>query len=164
MVEAYENTRTNKIEAFEEAIDAYRSSGNRMGESAFLACLGELFGRIGRLRDAHAAICRGLDYVNRSGEHFAEAELLRIKGNLHILEGEDTAAELAYSGSLAVSAAQNAKSWELRTLLAQATSRPKAGDAITSSLGATCEWFGNQSSLPELAEANALLRVQTNFQ
>jgi predicted ATPase len=159
MAEACENPRGNKIEAFGNAIKEYQATGNRMGESAFLAVLGELWGRTGMLRKGQAAINRALDFVERSGERFAEAELHRVKGDLHALAGEDNEAERAYQTALAIATAQTAKSWELRASVALALhwrTRRNNKD-LAKILGPICKWFGENSSLPELTQARSLL-------
>jgi predicted ATPase len=159
MAEAWESPRLNKIEVFDKAIMEYQATGNRMGESALLASLGELWGRAGKVRKGHAAIARALDYAQRSGERFAEAELHRVKGNLHVLAGEHDEAEASFRTALTIAAAQQARSWTLRASLSLAGYRRAQGnnEELTQILGPICSWFAQQSSLPELAQARLLL-------
>jgi class 3 adenylate cyclase/tetratricopeptide (TPR) repeat protein len=159
MVDACENPRGSKIEAFDKSLKEYQATGNRMGESAFLAVLGEMWGRTGMLRNGRAAIEAGLAYVERSGERFAEAELHRVRGDLHSLSGDRQSAESAYQAALAVATKQKAKSWELRSSIALALYWRARGnnEAVPKILAPVCEWFGEQSSSPELQQARLLL-------
>jgi class 3 adenylate cyclase len=159
MVDACENPRASRIEAFDRSLKEYQATGNRMGESAFLAVLGELWGRTGMLRNAQAAIEGGLAYVERSGERFAEAELHRVRGDLHALESDHGAAEASYQTALTIAARQKAKSWELRSSIALALHRRASGNEedILTILAPICEWFGEDGSSPELQQARLLL-------
>src|SRR4051794_23970705 len=75
---------------------------------------------------------RGIEQAGRPGwlERAHLAELLRVKGTLLELKGDLPAAEAAYRDSLSHAAAQQAKSFELRTAnsyarLMQSQGRPK---------------------------------------
>ena len=89
----------------------------------FLGALAEGFGVAGQIADGLAAIDEALERSERNDERWCEAELLRIKGELLVLNaapGADTAAEDHFSRALASARRQGALSWELRSSMSLA--------------------------------------------
>lgn len=73
-------------------------------------------GRTGQIADGFAAIEEALGHAERSGERCATAEMLRIKGELFLLQGAPgaAAAEDHFRQALDWARRQGALSWELR--------------------------------------------------
>jgi len=140
-------------------IETYIAAGNQMGLSAWLAQLGELWMQIGKLECARDCIERGVSYVRRSGERFAEAELHRVRGNLLLAEGNVALAEKSIDRAIAVALKQRAKSWELRAklslakMLARTDRHARAREILHPILAA----FSQQPTSPDLLEARAEL-------
>jgi predicted ATPase len=59
-----------------------RAMGAELVQSYFLALLAETYEDIGQTEEGLAVLAEALDAVHRTGEHFWEAELYRIKGEL----------------------------------------------------------------------------------
>src|SRR6202011_1076898 len=85
---------------------------------AFLGELAEALGRLGDVPRGLAAIDRALDRTERTEGRWYVAELLRIRGELLLLEGAPGAAAAAeghFREALDWAHRQGALSWELRT-------------------------------------------------
>jgi predicted ATPase len=79
--------------------------------------MAEVLGRAGQLDDGLAAIEEAIGRSERSGERWATAEMLRIKGELLLLKGApEVAAEAEdhFRQALDWARRQGALSWELR--------------------------------------------------
>ncbi len=59
-----------------------RAMGAELFQSYFLALLAETYGEIGQIEEGLTALAEALATVDRTGEHFWEAELYRLKGEL----------------------------------------------------------------------------------
>jgi predicted ATPase/DNA-binding winged helix-turn-helix (wHTH) protein len=106
------------------ALDDLREMRFGLRYSAYLGTLAQGLGAAGRMKEARAAIGEALDWSERSEERWYLAELLRINGELFLLEGSASAAQTAedqYLQALEWARRQQALSWELRaaTSLAQ---------------------------------------------
>ena len=83
----------------------------------FTPLMAEALGRAGQIADGLAAIEEAIVRSERSEEHWATAELLRIKGELLLLEDAPNAAAAAedyFWQALDWARRQGALSWELR--------------------------------------------------
>jgi len=99
---------------------------------AFLAELAEAYGRAGDITNGQAAIDLALDRCQHNEEFWYIAELLRIKGELILIENRSNAAasaEETFSDSLGRASRQGALSWELRTATSLARLYRDRGDA-----------------------------------
>ena len=89
-----------------------------------LHCDGEALGRTGQIGDGLTAVEAAIDHCERTEERWLFAELLRVKGELLLLQGGSSAAARAeehFRQALDWARRQGALSWELRaaTSLAQ---------------------------------------------
>jgi predicted ATPase len=99
------------------ALDELRQLGFVQRYPVFLGALAEGLGRAGRKAKALVAIDQALGLSERDEECWCVAELLRIKGELVLLEGGPDAAEAAedhFRQALDWARRQGALSWELR--------------------------------------------------
>lgn len=112
--EALEEPGPSAIGACFRAIRNYQAAGNNMGVSSMLAIVGEIQGKTGAVQDGLSSVAEGLAYVQRSAERFAEADLLRVQGDLLNSMGEPEKAIDSYSRALEVANMQNARSWVLQ--------------------------------------------------
>jgi predicted ATPase len=84
----------------------------------FAHVLAEDLGRVGLVADGLATIEEAIDRSERAEERWATAELLRIKGELVLLQGASGASAIAeshFQQALDLARRQGALSWELRT-------------------------------------------------
>jgi predicted ATPase len=91
--------------------------------SIFLCETAEALGRAGKIADALAAVDETIERCARTEEHSAMSELLRIKGELLLLQGGSSAgsrAEEHYRQALDWARRQGAPSWELRAAASRA--------------------------------------------
>src|SRR5262249_5739939 len=65
-----------------QGLALYRAMGGELIQSYFLALLAETCGRMGQLEEGLAVLAEALVAGLRTGEHFWEAELYRLKGEL----------------------------------------------------------------------------------
>jgi predicted ATPase len=56
--------------------------GGELMQTYFLALLAETYGEMGQIEEGLAVLAEALSAVHRTGEHFWEAELYRLKGEL----------------------------------------------------------------------------------
>ena len=161
LARATQQPSSTRLQRCAKLIDAYVAEGNRMGTSAWLAQLGDLWTRIGEFQQAQDCIDGALAYLHQSGERFAEAELYRVRGNLLTADGDRERGEQSLRQAIAVAATQKAKSWELRARLSLATllrddGQPqRAHDVLLAIYNA----FAQQPRSADLAEARAQLNA-----
>ncbi|HXH82749.1 MAG TPA: hypothetical protein VNN07_07450 [Candidatus Tectomicrobia bacterium] len=109
-----------------------------------------------------AALREGLQWADRTGERFYEAEMHRLEGDIQLRIGGANArsrAAACYRRALAVAARQRAKSWELRASVSLASlhrhredlgpARRIVADALS--------WFTEGFDTPDHREARTLL-------
>jgi predicted ATPase len=60
--------------------------GTELSQSYLLALLAETYGKIGQIEEGLAVLAEALVAVHRTGEHFWEAELYRLKGELALAQ------------------------------------------------------------------------------
>ncbi|WP_166363478.1 adenylate/guanylate cyclase domain-containing protein [Pseudomonas akapageensis] len=106
----------------------YRAAGSELGCSYFLALLAAAHGRAGQPQAGLKAVADALAMVNRTGEHFYEAELHRLKGALTLqCPGQDRLdssvwqeAQACFQTAISIARQQGAKSFELRATVSLA--------------------------------------------
>jgi predicted ATPase len=158
---AWLGDRESGMTALREALAGYLGQGNKLFVPLYQGRLAELEAEA---HDADGALQRiddALALANETGEHWTDALLHRIRGE--ILLKRDPAnpapAEEAFQTAVAVAQAQKARSFELQAALAlatlyQSTGRPAEAHAV---LGPALEGFAPTPEMPEIAEAQALL-------
>jgi len=65
-----------------------RAMGAELSQSYLLALLAETYGKIGQIEEGLAVLAEALEAVDRIGEHFWEAELYRLKGELTLSQSK----------------------------------------------------------------------------
>ena len=89
--------------------------------------VGEAYTQAGRFKEAHEALNEGLAIAEKNDNRTQEAELHRLKGELHLAETNDhAAAEECFRTAIETARRQQSKAWELRatTSLARLWQRP----------------------------------------
>jgi predicted ATPase len=148
--------------ALRQALAAYTDQGNRLHVPFYQGLLAEIEARC----DALGALTRieeALALARETGEHWSEAFLHRLRGE--ILLKHDPAitapAEYAFLSAIAIAQEQKARSFELRAALDLArlynsTSRPADAYAV---LASALKGFSPTPEFPEIEQAQALLAV-----
>jgi predicted ATPase len=79
---AKQGTKKEGLANIHRGLALYWSMGGELMQSYFLALLAETHGDTGQPEEGLAVVAEALDAVHRTGEHFWEAELYRLKGEL----------------------------------------------------------------------------------
>ena len=145
------------------ALDTCERSGWTICYPEFLGALAEGLAGLGRFTEALGTIDRALATVERGGERWFVAELLRNKGELLLNGAGDqsiSAAERCFSEALEVAREQGALSWELRVALSFARlrviqDRPHHARQL---LAPVYERFTEGFETPDLRSASAMLQ------
>ena len=146
---------------FRQALAEYARQGNKLSLPFYRGLLAEIETEGQGAETALAGIDEALALAGETGEHWFDAGLHRIRGEILLKQNPpDLAlAEEAFLAAIAIAQSQKARSFELRAALSlaklyRATNRPlEAHDALAPSL----EGFTPTPEFPAIAEAQALL-------
>ncbi|HZZ24134.1 MAG TPA: hypothetical protein VFE60_16830 [Roseiarcus sp.] len=144
-----------------QALTAYLAPGNKADAPSLHGSLAELEAITGEPAAALAQIDRGLAIAEETGEHFTDAYLHRLRGEI-LLKRDPTdpaPAEDAYRTAIAIAKKQAARGYELLASLGlaklyQSTRRSAEAQAV---LAPALEGFSPTPEMPVIAEARALL-------
>ena len=144
-----------------QGLSAFRATGAEINRTYFLALLAEGYRGTGKVKEGLSVLAEALAAAHNSGERYCEAELLRLKGELLLLQSADqhAEAEAYFHQALAIARRQQAKSWELRAAMSlgrlwqQQGKRTEAYDLLAPIYG----WFTEGFDTADLQEAKALL-------
>ena len=142
------------------AVAAYKDQGNKLYVPLFQGLLADIEAD-GDADGALTSIDEALTLAGETGEHWTDAFLHRIRGEIMLKrDPANTApAEEAFLAAIAIAQQQKARSFELRAALSlaklyQSTGRPADADAV---LAPALEGFAPTPEFPEVEEAQALL-------
>ena len=117
--------------------------------------------KIGLWEEAQNRLSEAETLVTHSQEHWCEAELFRIKGELLLRQqaSNATIAENYFHQSLAIARRQGAKSWELRTVICLAKLWRAQGKSYEARalLAPIYDWFTEGFDTVDLKDAKDLL-------
>lgn len=144
------------------ALDELRDARFAARYTQFLGALAEGLGLAAQIAEGLAAIEEALERSDRNEERWCIAELLRIKGELVLLEdasGAAAAAEDHFRQGLDWARRQGAWSWELRsaTSLARLWQEQGQADEACELLAAVYSRFTQGFATPDLLTAKAVL-------
>lgn len=153
------------VDEMRTAIAAYRAHGNGFGVPTFLALLAEAHGESGEPTEGLAVIADALDFAERSGAHYWDAELQRLRGVL-LLQSAGTAdverdAEAAFAAAIDVADRHGARLPALRATIALARLWKEQGRTpdARAALAKVYATFTEGLATRDLREARALLDV-----
>jgi len=163
---AYLEPTEAAIEQAKQAIGSLRAKGVMLAMTGFLASLGEVLWMAGRCAEGIAIIAESLALVEHMGEHYWEAEIWRIKGELLLKAAADNAqAEAAscYCRAIEIARRQSAKTFELRATMSLARLWQQQGKTAQAQriLAEIYGWFTEGFDTADLQEAKALLEALT---
>jgi class 3 adenylate cyclase/tetratricopeptide (TPR) repeat protein len=146
-----------------EVWDSYQEMIDDSTRPTAFVILAELYALTNRASEGLQAMVELLALVEKTGGRFWEAEIYRLKGELHLVSNEPqqktAEAEVCFHQALGVARRQHAKSWELRAatslarLWQQQGKRQAAYDLLTPVYG----WFTEGFDTADLKDARALL-------
>ena len=149
------------VASLERGLSVWEQGGGRSNSPYCRSGLADGVAQLGDLAAALALVDEAIIQNERPGweERFYYAETLRIKGWLHVLNGDPAGAERAYLASLDWARQQQAKSWELRTATSYARLMRDQGRVSEAHelLAPVYGWFTEGFDTADLIEAKALL-------
>jgi class 3 adenylate cyclase/predicted ATPase len=154
------------VQQMREGLAANHALGMIMARTFFLGLLADGCGRLGEVEEGLGLIAEALDFANQTGEHYWEADLHRLKGELLLKKGAEDAeskieeqAETCFRRAIEVARRQSAKSYELRatTSLARLLASQGKRDEGRVMLADIYNWFTEGFDTADLKDAKALL-------
>jgi tetratricopeptide (TPR) repeat protein len=149
-----------QVAELREAIHAFADTGAHLRLPVYFSLLARACQQISHPAEGLKAIEQGLIEAQQTGEHWWDAELYRLRGELIWAQGAETdEVEAAFQRSIEIAQSQQAKSLELRaaTSLArlwQATGRSEAARQLLVPLYG---WFIEGFDTPDLQAAQSLI-------
>ncbi len=151
----------NQLDYIKAGLENWHTTGSELGTSYFLYLLAERLLAHRELSDAWECLDKAKVFIDRTGERWWEAELLRLEGLLHLAADvpNQAEAEKLFRKAIEIAQKQTARALELRAatdladLLAR-TGRPREGFQI---LNEIVSWFREGLSLSDMVEARDLL-------
>src|SRR5262245_22621378 len=170
---ARQGEQTEGLARIHQGLALYRSMGGGLVQSYFLALLAETYGEMGQIEEGLTVLAEALAAGHRIGEHFWEAELYRLKGQLTLQKFQVSSskfqassnpqagaeAEGCFHQAIEIARQQQAKSLELRAVMSLARLWQSQGkkDAARQMLAEIYGWFTEGFDTKDLQEAKALL-------
>ncbi len=109
------------IELMQASLAALRAAGSELLLTLILVNLANAHLALGHIDEARTVIDEGFSAAERNGEHWAESELYRLRGQLLQLQGSTPEqAEACLRKAIAIAREQQAKAFELRASAALA--------------------------------------------
>ena len=146
------------LETMRRSADTTAARGTWIARPWLLSFLAEAHGDAGHVTQGLQIFNDGFEHSNKTREHWCNAELHRLKGELTLQHSQDTAeAEACFQKSIEIAQKQGAKSWELRT--ATSLARPWQGktEEARDLLAPVYNWFTEGFDTADLKEAKVLL-------
>jgi predicted ATPase len=149
--------------AVKTALSILSQIGSELNHSFMLPSLASIKLAQREAEQGLEAVAEGLRLVEKNDEHWGEAELYRVKGELLLaLDPSDAgSAQACFDTALRVARAQQAKSWELRTAISYARlmrAQGRRAEALEL-LAPIFAWFTEGFDTKDLREALALLEM-----
>jgi len=148
------------ISQMQQGIAAWHSTGAELARSYWLVLLAEAYGTIGQAANGLATLAEAFSAVSKNEEHFYEAELYRVKGDLllqaHAVELE---AEACFHQAINIARRQSTKTFELRAVMSLSVLWKTKGrvEQARELLGEVYDWFSEGFDGVDLTHAKALL-------
>ena len=144
-----------------QGLAAMRATDTGLSWPSWLTVLIEAYSTVGQADEGLAVLADALHIVETTGEHFWEAELHRLKGELLLKQSTPDAVQAAscFHHALAVARHQQAKSLELRAAMSLSRLWQRQGKRAEARelLAPIYGWFTEGFDTPDLQEAKALL-------
>ena len=146
------------VQLIEQALADHRATGERLEVPYFLGLLAECYAKSGRPEAALEALAEGIAMTASTGETWCEAELHRIRGELHLRASPagTTEAIKCFHRAIEVARAQGARMWELRAAISLARQLSGAA-AVNELLQPILSSFGDEPGVAELEEARRIV-------
>jgi len=149
------------IAEIQQGLGLWQMTGSELMKAYFFVLLADAFVRGGQVPGAMQALDDAEAHVARTGEHWMEPEIYRIRGDAFLAQTRPDAqgAESSFEQALASARGQEARLLELRAAESLARlwqSQGRGADALAL-LEPVMEWFREGLDAPNVASARALL-------
>lgn len=154
------------IKKLYQALEIYNATGLGFTRTELLGSFAEAYGKYGNMEKAMDFMEQAIKQAQKGGEHYYEAELYRIKGELLLMEADkkdrkeiEKKAEEYFYQSITLAQKQMAKSFELRSttslcrLLQKQSKKEEARHLLTN----IYNWFTEGFETNDLIEAKNLI-------
>ena len=145
---------------FRQPLAEYAGHGNKLNLPFDQGLLAEIETEGRGAEAAMAAIDEALTLAVETGQHWFDAALHRIRGEILIkqIAADPAPAEAAFLAAIAVAQQQKARSFELRAALSLAKLYQSTGRAVDAHdvLGSALDGFSPTPEFPQIADAKAL--------
>lgn len=150
---------TETIALLSATLTAFNAAGAESNSCYFLFGLAESYRAIGKLDEALATVEKAIEHAAQHGEHWNDAALFRLRGELVMARGDPIQAEADFRRALDIAQAQGAKAFELRARTSLVALPRSGGAAEREVLEALCAQLGQDGiDSADLREARKLLR------
>ncbi len=156
---AKQSPGADAVAAMRAAIEGFHRTGARLRLPLYLGMLAECLGDVGETEAALAALDQALHHAEHTGEHWLDAELYRLRGEL-LLQRSANLAEVESSliKAIEIAAGQRARPLELRAALSLAALRePREGIGARRVVEPPLARFAEGFDQPDIVQARALL-------
>jgi predicted ATPase len=157
----YTTGSADAIAQSKAALRHFDHAGGVPGMPWLKGMLAEMYACAGMLEEARSALAEALEVSRFSQQHFYDAELYRIAGQIALAAGGSclAAAEQSFRTAIADARDRKAKCWELRaaTSLARLLARQDRSKEASDLLAPVYTWFTEGFDTADLKEAKALL-------
>jgi DNA-binding SARP family transcriptional activator/predicted ATPase len=148
------------IRRLRDSIAQFKASSARLRLPYYLSLLAHVYERAGRVEEGLASIDEALFEARAHNEHWWDAELHRLRGELLLMRGADAAdGEAAILRAISIARSQQARSLELRATmnLARLAIVQNRSNRIRQQLSDLYCWFTEGFETPDLQTARLLL-------
>jgi predicted ATPase len=153
--------RAAGIAQMSQGLATHRATGAELHRPYFLSLLAEAYGKVGQPEEGLTVLVEALAIVDKTEERYWEAELLRRKGELLLMQQGQKVGEVeeCFQKALDTARRQQAKSLELRTAMSLSRLWQMQGkrDEARQMLAETYGWFTEGFDTADLKEAKVLL-------
>ncbi len=145
-----------------QANDFWISSGSELVVPYFMTILAECYSKSGKYKDALSTLDEAFVIANKNNDHWYEAEMYRLKGEIILLENNDILeAEKAFLKAIDIAKNQQAKLLKLRATISLVklyqNSNSDQKVAAREKLLELYRWFNEGFQMPDLQQARILL-------
>jgi hypothetical protein len=138
-----------------------KAAGSEYISDRCFTFIASALGRLGRFDEGLRMVDESIQFIERTGQKYYEAELHRLKGELLLAQDASNAAqaEQSFGTAIEISRSQQAKSWELRatTSLARLMRDTNRRDRARTKLAEVYGGFVEGFDTADLKDAKALL-------
>ncbi|HKA06048.1 MAG TPA: hypothetical protein VKD71_02240, partial [Gemmataceae bacterium] len=145
-----------------QGLGAFRASGAEVRVPSYLGMVADAYMQVSRFDDARKVLDEALAVAEKNDDRCHEAELHRLRGEIHVAASDDlAAAEACFRTAIETARCQQSQAWEMRATmsLARLWQRQARGsdarDALATVYGAYTEGF----TTPDMTQASALLQT-----